>query len=111
MIVITKFYTCQNYLVFKEVFMQESNKDLLVLLLEKILKVKIMEVKIADFKYSSCFFESQKDNFHLLLTTPGIMKVIFVKIKRMIFLVKVIRFNIVIYLFLIEIFLLYYKLI
>lgn len=111
MIVITKFYTCQNHLAFKEVFMQESNNDLIVLLLEKILKVKITEVKIADFEHSSCFFEFQKDNFHLLLTTAGIIKIIFVKIKRMFFLVKIIRFNIVIYLFLIEIFLLYYKLI
>lgn len=76
MIVITKFYTCQNHLAFKEVFMQESNKDLLVQLLEKILKVKIKEVKIADFEHSFCLLESREDNFHLLLTTDaGIMKV------------------------------------
>ena len=65
--------------------MQESNKDLLVQLLEKILKVKIKEVKIADFEHSFCLLESREDNFHLLLTTDaGIMKVVFVKIKRMI---------------------------
>lgn len=68
-------------------------------------------MKIAGFELSFCLLESEKDNFYLSLTTDaGIMKVVFVKIKRMIFLVKVIRFN-VIYLFLIEIFLLYYKLI
>ena len=69
-------------------------------------------MKIAGFELSFCLLESEEDNFYLSLTTDaGIMKVVFVKIKRMIFQVKVIRFNIVIYLFLIEIFLLYYKLI
>ena len=53
--------------------MQESNKDLLVLLLEKILKVKIMEVKIADFELSFGLLESREDNFHLLLTTVVIL--------------------------------------
>ena len=45
--------------------MQESNKDLLVQLLEKILKVKIKEVKIADFEHSFCLLESREDNFHM----------------------------------------------
>ena len=41
--IITKFYTCRYDRAFKEVFMNEKNKDLLIYLLEGILKIKEVE--------------------------------------------------------------------
>ena len=40
-----KFYTCRYDRAFKEVFMNEANKDLLIYLLEGILKLNIKKVE------------------------------------------------------------------
>ena len=45
MIIIKKFYTCRYDIVFKEVFSKETNKDILIALLESILKIKIEKIR------------------------------------------------------------------
>jgi len=40
-----KFYTCRYDITFKEVFMKEKNKDILIAVLESILNIKIKEIK------------------------------------------------------------------
>ena len=45
-----KFYTCSNDRVFKEIFMREENKDLLIALLESILDIKIKEIKYLNLE-------------------------------------------------------------
>ncbi len=45
-----KFYTCRYDRAFKEVFMNENNKDILEKLLESILKVKIEEIKYLNLE-------------------------------------------------------------
>ena len=47
-----KFYTCSDDRVFKEIFMREDNKDLLIALLESILDIKIKEVKYLNLENS-----------------------------------------------------------
>ncbi|MBR2827966.1 MAG: PD-(D/E)XK nuclease family transposase, partial [Bacilli bacterium] len=54
----TKFYTCKKDRVFKEVFMKEENKDLLIPLLEKCLNVKIQDIKYLNL-------EDNVDNVHV----------------------------------------------
>ena len=40
-----KFYTCKNDRAFKEIFLKEENKELLIKLLEVSLKTKIYKIK------------------------------------------------------------------
>lgn len=53
-----KFYTCKYDRAFKEVFMKEGNKDILMKLLESILKVEITEVRYLNL-------ERNVDNVHI----------------------------------------------
>ena len=53
-----KFYTCKDDRAFKEFFMNEKNKDILVGLLESILKVKIKEIEYLNLERNS-------DNVHV----------------------------------------------
>ena len=45
-----KFYTCRNDRVFKEIFMKEDNKDILIALLESILDIKIKDLKYLNLE-------------------------------------------------------------
>ena len=53
------FYTCKDDRAFKEFFMNEKNKDILVGLLECILKVKIKEIEYLNLERNS-------DNVHVM---------------------------------------------
>ena len=72
----TKFYTCRWDAAFKEIFMKEENKDILISLLEKCL-----DVRISDIEYLSV--EDLVDNVHVrrksydlrLSTNIGIIQV------------------------------------
>ena len=48
-----KFYTCKYDRAFKEVFMNEKNKDILIELLQSILKLKINTVKYRNLERNS----------------------------------------------------------
>lgn len=52
------FYTCKKDRAFKEIFMKEENKDLLIALLESILDIKIKELKYLNL-------EKNVDNVHV----------------------------------------------
>ena len=69
MIVITKFYTCRYDRTFKEVFMNEKNKDLLIYLLEGILKVEIKEVKYLNLEQNADNVSVKRKHFDLNLKT------------------------------------------
>ncbi len=69
MIVITKFYTCRYERAFKEVFMNEKNKDLLIYLLEGILKVKIKEVEYLNLEQNVDNVSVKRKHFDLNLKT------------------------------------------
>ena len=69
MIVITKFYTCRYDRAFKEVFMNEKNKDLLIYLLEGILKVKIKEVEYLNLEQNVDNVSVKRKHFDLNLKT------------------------------------------
>ena len=67
--VITKFYTCRYDRAFKEVFMNEKNKDLLIYLLEGILKVKINEVEYLNLEQNVDNVSVKRKYFDLNLKT------------------------------------------
>ena len=67
--VITKFYTCRYDRAFKEVFMNEKNKDLLIYLLEGILKVKINEVEYLNLEQNVDNVSVKRKHFDLNLKT------------------------------------------
>ena len=69
MIVIAKFYTCRYDRAFKEVFMNEKNKDLLIYLLEGILKVKIKEVEYLNLEQNVDNIYVKRKHFDLNLKT------------------------------------------
>ena len=52
------FYTCKYDRAFKEFFMNEKNKDILIELLQSVLKLKISKV---EYKY----LERNSDNVHV----------------------------------------------
>ena len=64
-----KFYTCKNDRAFKEVFMKKENKDLLILLLEKILKVKINEIEYLNLEDRVDNIMVRKKSYDLRLNT------------------------------------------
>ena len=64
-----KFYTCKNDRAFKELFMKKENKDLLILLLEKILKVKIKEVEYLNLEDRVDNIKVRKKSYDLRLDT------------------------------------------
>ena len=71
-----KFYTCRYDATFKEVFMKEENKDLLIVLLESILNIKIKDVKYLNLeknngniyirrKHFDLHVKTEKENIHI----------------------------------------------
>ena len=50
-----KFYTCKYDRAFKEIMTQLSNRDILKLILEKILGVNITDIKINNVERNSVF--------------------------------------------------------
>ena len=67
--IIKKFYTCRYDRAFKEVFMKEENKDLLIYLLEEILKLKIKEVKYLNLEQNVGNVYVKRKYFDLYLKT------------------------------------------
>ncbi len=64
-----KFYTCKYDRAFKEVFMNEKNKDLLTYLLEGILKLKITEIKYLNLEQNVDNIHVKRKHFDLYLKT------------------------------------------
>ena len=64
-----KFYTCKNDRTFKEVFMKEENKDLLISLLESILNIKIKELEYLNLEKNSDNINLRKKYFDLHVKT------------------------------------------
>ncbi|MBP3842001.1 MAG: PD-(D/E)XK nuclease family transposase, partial [Bacilli bacterium] len=64
-----KFYTCKNDRAFKEVFMKEQNKDLLISLLESILNIKIKELEYLNLEKNSDNINLRKKYFDLHVKT------------------------------------------
>ena len=67
--IIRKFYTCRYDRAFKEVFMNEKNKDLLIYLLEGILKLKIKEVEYLNLEQNVDNVYIKRKHFDLFLKT------------------------------------------
>ena len=64
-----QFYTCRYDAAFKEVFMKEENKDLLICLLEKILNLKIKEIKYLNLERNVLNLHIKRKHFDLFLDT------------------------------------------
>ena len=62
MIETEKIYTCKYDRVFKEIFAKEENKDILIKLLESILKVKIEKVEYLNLERSDFMNNHEKNN-------------------------------------------------
>ena len=62
-----QFYTCRYDAAFKEVFMKEENKDLLICLLEKILDLKIKEIKYLNLERNVLNVHVKRKHFDLFL--------------------------------------------
>ena len=45
-----KFYTCRYDIAFKEIFMKEENKDILIAVIESILNIKILSLSNSLWK-------------------------------------------------------------
>ena len=64
-----KFYTCRYDRAFKEVFMNEANKDLLIYLLEGILKLNIKKVEYLNLEQNVGNVYVKRKHFDLFLKT------------------------------------------
>ena len=64
-----KFYTCRYDPAFKEVFMNDSNKDILKSLLETILKVEINEIEYLNLEKNVDNVNVKRKHFDLNLST------------------------------------------
>ena len=64
-----KFYTCRYDAAFKEIFMNEKNKDLLICLLEETLDLKINELKYLNLERLSDNVHIYRKHFDLSLKT------------------------------------------
>ncbi|MBP3766144.1 MAG: PD-(D/E)XK nuclease family transposase, partial [Bacilli bacterium] len=64
-----KYYTGKYDKAFKEIFLKESNKDLLKVLLEAILNVKIYDIKLEPTERLSNHLKIKKKTFDCLLNT------------------------------------------
>ena len=71
-----KFYTCRYDIAFKEIFMREENKDLLIALIESILDIKIKEITYLNLeknngnvyvrrKHFDFHVKTEKENIHI----------------------------------------------
>ena len=64
-----KFYTCRYDVAFKEVFMKEDNKDILIALLESILNIKIKELAYLNNEKYSDNVNIRRKHFDLHIKT------------------------------------------
>jgi predicted transposase/invertase (TIGR01784 family) len=64
-----KFYTCQYDRPFKEIFLKETNRDLLIALLESILKVKIDSLTILNSEQNTSNIHIKRKTVDILLHT------------------------------------------
>jgi len=64
-----KFYTCKNDRAFKEIFMNENNKDILKALLESILKLEINSIEYLNLEKNVDNLEVKRKHFDLFLNT------------------------------------------
>ena len=64
-----KFYTCRTDRAFKEVFMRESNKDILIALLEVCLSVKIMDIEYLNLEDNVDNVYVRRKSYDLRLST------------------------------------------
>ena len=71
-----KFFTCRYDITFKEIFMKEENKDLLIALIESILNIKIKEITYLNLeknngniyvrrKHFDFHVKTEKENIHI----------------------------------------------
>ena len=61
-----KFYTSRNDRVFKEIFMNEENKDILKSLLESILKLKISDIKFLNLERNVDNIKVRRKHFKVI---------------------------------------------
>ena len=64
-----KFYTCKNDRAFKEIFLKEENKELLIKLLEVSLKTKIYKIKYENIERNTGNLNLKRKYFDVLLET------------------------------------------
>lgn len=64
-----KFYTCKSDRAFKEVFMNQDNKDLLICLLEEVLELKIKELEYLNLERNVGSIHIKRKHFDLNLKT------------------------------------------
>ena len=64
-----KFYICKSDRAFKEVFMNENNKDILKALLESILKLEINDIKFLNLEKNVDNINIKRKHFDLFLDT------------------------------------------
>ena len=69
-----KFYTCRYDTAFKEVFMKEDNKDILIALLESILDIKIKELTYLNLEKNNgnIFIKRKHFDLHIKTETENI---------------------------------------
>ena len=66
-----EFYTAKNDRVFKEIFMKEENKDILIKLLESILDIKIIELEYLNLEKNVDNINIRKKYFDLHVKTSS----------------------------------------
>ena len=66
-----EFYTAKNDRVFKEIFMKEENKDILIKLLESILNIKIIELEYLNLEKNVDNINIRKKYFDLHVKTSS----------------------------------------
>ena len=64
-----KFYTCKRDLAFKEVFMKEENKDLLIPLLELCLGIKINKLEYLNLEDNVDYAKTRRKSYDLRVST------------------------------------------
>lgn len=64
-----KFYNCNSDIAFKEMFMNEDNRDILKALLESVLNLEIMEIKYLNLEKNSGNVNVKRKHFDLHLNT------------------------------------------
>ena len=62
-----KFYTCRYDIAFKEIFMKEKNKDILIALIESILNIKIKEITYLNLEKNNgnVYIRRKHFDFHV----------------------------------------------
>lgn len=66
-----KYYTCKYDRAFKEVFLKEENKDLLKALIEKVLEIKIKEIKVRPNERNQENIQVKRKTYDALVKTEN----------------------------------------